>query len=112
MREIEWIRLNELLVKDYEKFKQDHLNMTVGRTSKIRKLAARNVGFALRRVEYYIGNRDGSRLLLKDYLAGKSYEVEEFFQPNYFLDGMTGFLELVQFTIASFYNTDFDLDLN
>ncbi len=98
----EWIRLNDLLLKDYANFQRDHVDSAKGRTSKIRKLAARNAGFALGRVEYWICDRPASQLLLKDYLADKPYDIEEFFQPSYFLTDMPGFLERVKNTIASF----------
>lgn len=102
MTKQEWIRLNDLLLKDYANFQRDHVGSTKGRTSKIRKLAARNAGFALGRVEYWICDRPGSWLLLNDYLADKPYSIEEFFQPSYFLSDMQGFLEMVKKTIASF----------
>lgn len=98
----EWIRLNDLLVKDYADFQRDHADSTKGQTYKIRTLAARNAGFALGRVQYWICDRPGSQLLLKDYLADKPYDIEEFFQPVYFLSDMQGFLEMVKKTIASF----------
>lgn len=102
MTKEKWIRLNELLIKNFTQFQQDYIESTKGQTFKKRKLAARNAGFAISRAQWYIENGKGSQLLLEDYLANKPYEVEEFFQPNYFLIDMRGFLEMVDTAIASF----------
>lgn len=102
MTKEEWIRLNDLLIKNYASFQQDYIDSTKGKTSKIKKLANRNMGFALGRVEYWIKEKEGSRLMLKDFLSGKPYTNEEFFQTKYFLTEMQGFLELIANSIRSF----------
>lgn len=48
MTKEEWIRLKDLLFKEFESFQQDFEATTKGKTFKIRKLADRNVGFVLR----------------------------------------------------------------
>lgn len=102
MTKEQWIRVNELLVKDYDQFQQDYKESDKGKTPKKRRLAARNAGFAIGRAQWYISDREGARLLLEDYLTSRPYSVEEFFQPSNFQDEMKGFLELVGATIASF----------
>lgn len=106
MTKEEWIRLNELLIKNYNQFQNDYIDSNNGKTPKKRSLAARNAGFATGRAQWYISDREGSKLLLDDYLANKPYGIEEFFQPNYFLTDMKEFLEVVERTISSFETKD------
>ncbi|SKB63921.1 hypothetical protein SAMN05661099_1974 [Daejeonella lutea] len=67
----------DLLVKNYEVFQQNYKDYTTRTIPKRRKLASRNIGFAVGRAEWYISEHEGCKLLLDDYLATKSYGREE-----------------------------------